>query len=129
MPWIRDTSINQRLLVMKQTSWRIRCSLLATGLLICSDLLFAQAAATSAAATTRVKVDTPTKKPDVIFVPTRQEIVDKMLQMAELKTNDILYDLGCGDGRIVVTAAKKYGVRAVGVDIDPQRVKESLDNV
>ncbi len=71
----------------------------------------------------------PTKRPDVIFVPTRQTVVDKMLAMAEIKTNDILYDLGCGDGRIVVAAAKKYGIRAVGVDIDPKRVRESLENV
>jgi predicted RNA methylase len=71
----------------------------------------------------------PNKKPDVIFVPTRQAVVDKMLALAEIKTNDILYDLGCGDGRIVVTAAKQYGVRAVGVDIDPERIRESLDNV
>jgi len=70
-----------------------------------------------------------TKKPDVVFVPTRPEVVEKMLQLAEIKTNDILYDLGCGDGRIVVAAAKKYGIKAVGVDIDPQRVKESLENV
>jgi SAM-dependent methyltransferase len=71
----------------------------------------------------------PAKKPDVVYVPSRQEIVEKMLEMAELKPNDILYDLGCGDGRIVVAAAKKYGVKAVGVDIDPQRVKESMENV
>ncbi len=69
------------------------------------------------------------KKPDVIFVPTPQAVVDKMLEMAEIKPGDILYDLGCGDGRIVVTAAKKYGVRATGVDIDPRRVQESLENV
>jgi SAM-dependent methyltransferase len=71
----------------------------------------------------------PTKKPDVIFVPTRPEVVDKLLELAEIKTNDVLYDLGCGDGRIVVAAAKKYGIKAVGVDIDPQRIKESLENV
>ena len=71
----------------------------------------------------------PLGKPDVIFVPTPQEAVDKMLQMAEVKSGDIVYDLGCGDGRIVVTAAKKYGVKAIGVDIDPQRIKESNENV
>jgi tRNA A58 N-methylase Trm61 len=74
------------------------------------------------------KTDTP-RRPDVVFVPTPQEAVDKMLETAEIKKGDILYDLGCGDGRIVVTAAKKYGVKAIGVDIDPKRVEESRENV
>jgi ribosomal protein L11 methylase PrmA len=52
-----------------------------------------------------------------------------MLELADLKEGDVLYDLGCGDGRIVIAAAKKYGVKAVGVDIDPKRVEESLANV
>jgi endoglucanase len=69
------------------------------------------------------------REPDVIFVPTPQEVVDKMLEMAEIKTGDVLYDLGCGDGRIVVTAAKRYGIKAFGFDIDPKRVRESLANV
>lgn len=67
--------------------------------------------------------------PDVVYVPTPQRLVDKMLEMAEVKPGDVVYDLGCGDGRIVVTAARKYGVKAVGVDIDPQRVKEAMENV
>jgi len=74
-------------------------------------------------------IQTVAREPDVIFVPTPQAVVDKMLEMAEIKTGDVLYDLGCGDGRIVVTAAKRYGVKAVGFDIDPARVKESLENV
>ena len=56
------------------------------------------------------------KKPDVIFVPTPPEVVDKMLELAAVKKGDLVYDLGCGDGIIVVTAAKKYGVRAFGWD-------------
>ncbi len=71
----------------------------------------------------------PTREPDVIFVPTPQEVVDKMLELAEVKKDDLVYDLGCGDGRIVVTAAKKYGCKAVGYDIARERVKESLANV
>ncbi len=71
----------------------------------------------------------PPRKPDVIYVPTPQKVVEKMLEMVEVKKGDVVYDLGCGDGRIVVTAAKKYGVKAVGFDIDPQRIKESLANV
>jgi SAM-dependent methyltransferase len=71
----------------------------------------------------------PARKPDVVYVPTPQEVVDKMLEMAAVKKGDVVYDLGCGDGRIVVTAAKKYGVKAVGFDIDPERIKEARANV
>jgi predicted RNA methylase len=66
--------------------------------------------------------------PDVIFVPTPQEVVDEMLRIADVKKGDVLYDLGSGDGRIPVTAAKKFGVRAVGIDIDPQRIAEANEN-
>lgn len=66
---------------------------------------------------------------DVIYLPTPQDVVDKMLELAQVKKEDLVYDLGCGDGRIVVTAARKYGCRAEGFDIDPRRVKESLENV
>ncbi|MGB2809511.1 MAG: methyltransferase domain-containing protein [Sedimentisphaerales bacterium] len=69
------------------------------------------------------------REPDVIFVPTPQDVVDKMLELAEVKKEDLVYDLGCGDGRIVVTVAKKFGCKAIGYDIDPNRVKESLENV
>ena len=69
------------------------------------------------------------RSPDILFVPTPQEVVDKMLELAEVTKDDLIYDLGCGDGRIVVTAAKKYGCRGVGYDIDPERVIESLENV
>ncbi len=73
--------------------------------------------------------DKPVREPDVIYVPTPQEVVDKMLDMADVRPGEIVYDLGCGDGRIPVTAAKKYGSRAWGFDINPARVKESLENV
>jgi len=66
---------------------------------------------------------------DVIFVPTPQDVIYKMLQLAQVRKDDLLYDLGCGDGRIVVTAARRYGCRAEGFDIDPRRVEESLENV
>jgi len=65
----------------------------------------------------------------VPYVPTPQEVVDRMLELAEVKKGDVIYDLGSGDGRIVVTAAKKYGVRAIGFEIDPQRIKESHENI
>jgi hypothetical protein len=65
----------------------------------------------------------------VPYVPTPQEVVERMLELAQIKKGDVLYDLGSGDGRIVVTAAKKYGVRASGFEIDPQRIKESTENI
>jgi tRNA G37 N-methylase Trm5 len=65
----------------------------------------------------------------VPYVPTPQEVVDRMLELAQVKTGDVVYDLGSGDGRIVVTAAKKYGVKAIGFEIDPQRIKESQENI
>jgi SAM-dependent methyltransferase len=68
------------------------------------------------------------RQPDVIYVPTRQSVVDAMLTVAKVKAGDVVYDLGCGDGRIVVSAAK-LGARAVGIDIDPQRVAEANQNV
>jgi precorrin-6B methylase 2 len=71
----------------------------------------------------------PTRKPDVVFVPTPQDVVEKMLEMCAVQKTDLLYDLGCGDGRIVVTAAKKYGCKAIGFDIDPKRIEESKQNV
>jgi len=65
---------------------------------------------------------------DVPYVATREDIVDEMLRMAAVTENDVLYDLGCGDGRIVTTAAKEYGARGVGIDIDPVRIAESRQN-
>lgn len=69
------------------------------------------------------------KHADVVYVPTPHDIVQQMLQLAQVKKGDVLYDLGCGDGRIVVAAAKKYGCKATGYDIDPQRVAESKENI
>jgi len=60
------------------------------------------------------------------FVPTPMVVVEKMLELGEIDKDDVLYDLGCGDGRIVITAAKKFGTRGVGIDIDPQRIEESV---
>ena len=65
----------------------------------------------------------------VPYVPTPQEVVDRMLELAQVKKGDVVYDLGSGDGRIVVSAAKKYGVKAIGFEIDPQRIKESHENI
>ncbi len=67
------------------------------------------------------------RRPDVIFVPTREAVIEKMLDVAKVGPDDIVYDLGCGDGRIVVAAAKR-GAQAVGIDIDPQRIREANEN-
>jgi 23S rRNA G2445 N2-methylase RlmL len=69
----------------------------------------------------------PVKK-DVPYVPTPEAVVEEMLKLAGVSKDDVVYDLGCGDGRIVVTAAQKYGARGVGIDIDPQRIAESNAN-
>ncbi len=92
--------------------------------------LFVAQATFSEEAVQKKTEETPKlRKPDVIYLPTPQKVVDKMLELAAVKKSDLVYDLGCGDGRIVVAAAKKYGCRAMGFDIDPRRVKESLENV
>jgi SAM-dependent methyltransferase len=70
-----------------------------------------------------------TRSPDVIFVPTPNDVVNKMLEMAQVTAKDTVYDLGCGDGRIVITAAQRYGCRGVGIDIDPERIREATENV
>ncbi|MBD2300859.1 cyclopropane-fatty-acyl-phospholipid synthase family protein [Nostoc sp. FACHB-190] len=71
----------------------------------------------------------PQERPgDVPYVPTPQPVVDAMLQVAKVGKNDVLYDLGSGDGRIVVTAAQKYGTRGVGIDISPERIQEANAN-
>ena len=81
-------------------------------------LLLAQAATQTAPAR---------RGPDVVFVPTPNDVIEKMLELAKVTPKDVVYDLGCGDGRIVIAAAKK-GARAVGIDIDPQRIKEANAN-
>src|SRR5688572_24254383 len=71
----------------------------------------------------------PLREPDVIYVPTPQNVVDAMLKMANVTASDVVYDLGSGDGRIPITAAQKHGARAVGIDINPQRIKEANENL
>jgi ribosomal protein L11 methylase PrmA len=73
-------------------------------------------------------VEAQRRSPDVVFVPTPNVVVDKMLEMAKVTAKDTVYDLGCGDGRIVITAAQKYNARAVGIDIDPKRIEEATAN-
>jgi SAM-dependent methyltransferase len=66
--------------------------------------------------------------PEVPYVPTPNNVVEEMLKVANVGKNDVVYDLGCGDGRIVITAAQKYGARGIGVDISSDRIKESNEN-
>lgn len=86
-------------------------------------------------ATTAAEVDAgapveaePTKTPDIEYVPTPDNVVTQMLEAAEVTKDDVVYDLGCGDGRIVVEAAKRYGARGFGYDVDPKRIEESRAN-
>jgi ubiquinone/menaquinone biosynthesis C-methylase UbiE len=70
----------------------------------------------------------PARALDVPYVPTNMETVQKMLEMGRVGKNDVVYDLGCGDGRIVVTAAKERGARGVGIDLNPERIAEANAN-
>lgn len=70
----------------------------------------------------------PSREPDVIYVPTPERVVDAMLNLAGVKEGDVLYDLGSGDGRIPIAAAQRFGVRGVGIDINPVRVREANAN-
>ena len=82
----------------------------------------------AAAAAATETATRPSREPDVIYVPTPQPVVDAMLELAEVKKGDVLYDLGSGDGRIPITAAKRFGVRATGIDINPVRIREANEN-
>jgi precorrin-6B methylase 2 len=70
----------------------------------------------------------PARQPDVIYVPTPPDVVNAMLKLANVASTDVLYDLGSGDGRIVIAAAKMYGAHGVGIDIDPERTREATAN-
>lgn len=70
----------------------------------------------------------PSRQPDVPYVPTTEPAVEEMLKLARVTKNDVVYDLGCGDGRIVIAAAKQYGARGVGIDINPERIAEANEN-
>jgi tRNA A58 N-methylase Trm61 len=92
-------------------------------------LVLVFAMVTALVAPSSAQAPAPLRTPDVIFVPTPQDVVDAMLKMARVSANDVVYDLGSGDGRTPITAAKTYGARGVGIDIDPQRIKEAMANL
>jgi SAM-dependent methyltransferase len=91
-------------------------------------LVLVLAAALSVASTMAQPLKPLEKEPEVPYVPTHERVVAEMLKVASVGKKDVLYDLGSGDGRIVITAAKRFGTRGVGVDIDPVRVKEAREN-
>jgi SAM-dependent methyltransferase len=94
-------------------------------LLLVTLLLVCTAGSAAAAEETATR---PKRKLDVWYVPTPHEVVDRMLVVANVRIGDVVYDLGCGDGRMVIAAAKKYGTRGVGVDLDPARIREARAN-
>jgi SAM-dependent methyltransferase len=81
-----------------------------------------------AQATSTPTTEAPTRSPDVVYVPTPTAVVDEMLRLADVKSTDLVYDLGSGDGRIVIAAAQQRGARGIGIDIDPQRIREAKEN-
>jgi tRNA G37 N-methylase Trm5 len=87
------------------------------------------AAVLVAAPSSAQQAATQLRQPDVIYVPTPQEVVDAMLVLANVTAKDVVYDLGSGDGRIPITAAQKHGARGVGIDINPERIKEATENL
>jgi len=72
--------------------------------------------------------DLPLREPDVHYVPTPPAVVEAMLKMAAVTSQDVVYDLGCGDGRIPIAAAQIYGARGIGIDIDPRRIADATEN-
>ncbi len=96
---------------------RLRHALVCGGFLACAGVL--------ASAAQQAK---PIHEPDVPYVPTPPRVVEAMLRMAQVTPADVVYDLGCGDGRIVVMAAQKFGARGVGIDIDPKRIADANEN-
>src|SRR5437867_6211133 len=90
----------------------------------CSYLVIAVLSITAVAAQTAQ----PKRQPDVPYVPTTEQAVQAMLKLADVKKTDFVYDLGCGDGRIVIAAAKDFGARGVGIDINPVRIAEAKEN-
>ncbi len=80
------------------------------------------------AAASEAEPTRPARRLDVWYVPTPHEVVDRMLDEAKVRSTDVVYDLGCGDGRMVIAAAKKFGTLGVGVDLDPARIKEARAN-
>lgn len=91
-------------------------------------LLFVMATLLGAPLAAQAPAQAPTRQPDVVYVPTPEDVVAAMLKLANVTKNDVVYDLGSGDGRIPIAAAKNFGARGVGIDINPERIKEANEN-
>lgn len=111
---------------MRKTLWLVLASLsiASLGVTGCNQ----QAPTNAQTAQTQTLVQTPQREPDVVYVPTPEEVVNEMLALAKVTKNDVIYDLGSGDGRIPITAAQKFGTRGIGIDINPERIKEANAN-
>jgi trans-aconitate methyltransferase len=96
--------------------------------LVLSALVLATVLAVASAAVVAQPLKPLEKSPEVPYVPTNEKVVEEMLKVAKVGKNDVLFDLGSGDGRIPITAAKRWGTRGFGVDIDPDRIKEAREN-
>ena len=96
--------------------------------LIAASLPLIAAVASTPVSVAQLQAPAFPRQPDVIFVPTPQPVVDAMLKLAKVQPDEMVYDLGCGDGRAVITAARDFGARGIGVDIDPDRIQESRAN-
>jgi ubiquinone/menaquinone biosynthesis C-methylase UbiE len=92
------------------------------------EMVFLVLAAIVLSGLLHAQVPQPRRPPDIHFVPTSDQAVRAMLKLARVKKTDVVYDLGCGDGRIVIAAAKLYGARGVGIDIDPVLIRKARDN-
>jgi SAM-dependent methyltransferase len=101
----------------------MRKKLFAVPVLLLSGILALFVAAAPAAGFVQDEVSL-----DVPYVPTTPELVEQMLKLGQIKSTDTVYDLGCGDGRIVIMAAEKFGARGVGVDLNPERIREATEN-
>lgn len=110
---------------LRRTAWVLMASIgFAVGVAGCNSQTLTNAQ------TPQVETPTqsPERQPDVVYVPTPQEVVDEMLTLAKVTKDDVIYDLGSGDGRIPITAAQKYGARGIGIDINPERIREANEN-
>lgn len=111
---------------MRKTLWLVLASLsiASLGVAGCNQ----QASTNAQTPQTQTPVQAPQREPDVVYVPTPEEVVNEMLALAKVTKNDVIYDLGSGDGRIPITAAQKFGTRGIGIDINPERIKEANAN-